>query len=83
MKCDNNEGMSKHTAQVCLLLASSGLAGKQQLAVGALRVAPGCGTGEKARSVSLASSQRYFFLPFFLLFVSFPTPKHGNVVIAV
>lgn len=57
-------------------------AGKQQLAGGALGAARGCGTGENARSMTLAYSQWYFFLPCFLLFFSFPTPKHGNVVIA-
>lgn len=44
--------------------------------------AGGCSTGEKARTIKLASGQGHFFLPFFLLSFSFPTPKHGNVVIA-
>lgn len=46
-----------------------------------LRAALGCSTGENARSIKLAYSQWYFFLPFFLLLFSFSTPKHGNVVI--
>jgi len=63
-------------------LAGKQLAAKPELAVGALRAALGCSTGENARSITLAYSQRYFFLQFFLLLFSFPTPKHGNVVIA-
>lgn len=56
-------------------LAGKQLAGKQQLAAGALRAALGCSSGENARSVTLAYSQWYLFLPFFLLLFSFPTPK--------
>lgn len=63
-------------------LAGKRLGVEQQLAAGVLRAALGCSTGENARSVTLAYSQWYFFLPFFLLLFSFPTPKHGNGVIA-
>lgn len=72
-----NCAVTKHALPATL--GGKQLAGEAELVVGALRA---------AAQVRMQGAERWppakgiSSLPFFLLLFSFPTPKHGNVVIA-